>query len=152
MEPFWLFYQISNFFVHSPNADFGLKIIDFGLARRLHKDGHTDVKELQVVKFSSWYSSKFCKQYVITNPFFWRSTKLSEVDFVDANMPTWILMIRMIRNVIIRPFIHILYRAPLNLLRQNWYLASLQALLQICGQIYNYLQSFIIIIIILIFV
>ena len=32
----------------SANADFGLKIIDFGLARRLDDDGRTDVKELQV--------------------------------------------------------------------------------------------------------
>ena len=70
---------------------------------------------------------------------FWRSTKLSEVDFVDAKMPTLILIIRMIRNVIIRSFIHILYRAPLNSLLQSWYHASLQALLQICGQ--NYYNS-----------
>jgi len=36
-----------NILFSSPNADFGLKIIDFGLARRLHEDGQTDVKELQ---------------------------------------------------------------------------------------------------------
>ena len=51
-------WQISHFLVYSPNTDFGLKIIDFGLARRLNEDGHTDVKELQVVKFASLYPSK----------------------------------------------------------------------------------------------
>ena len=47
------FIKYAFYLVYSPNADFGLKIIDFGLARRLNEDGHTDVKELQVVKFSS---------------------------------------------------------------------------------------------------